>query len=543
MGILQALFGSGMEQQGMQSGFTPVNQMPQNQVQQAPQTLGLVQDILSQRFQPQAQDVAQSIFANGTGLGTNGGITTPEAQSVQRLAPVMDIAKTLGTLNQSQLEIAKLNEQMRHDRATEGQALNNNTLSVGPPRLNQPSMNIPTQIQNNAPQSSNTSNISDQMQANASPVNNPGNLRPVGASSGFQQFASPQAGSDAMTADLTAKVTGNSPAMVARYGPNYQPTLRNVITTYAPPSDNNDTEGYINTVSKLTGIHPDAPLSAQDVQTIQPAMTQVEQGTTLQVNRLDNAAYVAGSQAQTSPQGQGFMPVFKGSDVMKDGLSPDFAYVPNPAGGIKAQQIPGTIVKGANGEILHQDPQTGEVTQTLPKNPQAQAKFESNIQKIAGLFDQLHKMGGSIEAGGSAVDNKINQLKGTSGIEIEGVPLLPGGQSIMQGTQTQAIRDEIQGLIKQTTPLYMQAMGITPGMERAQAAQQMLQDALGGSVMKSRQANQYSLSNLSQQAGTGQYNARFNTIKAAQDAIVKGAPKDAVAQRLKAAGLDPADIE
>lgn len=107
--------------------------------------------------------------------------------------------------------------------------------------------------------------------------NNPGNMRPVGASAGFQQFDTPQAGMDAMRQDLAAKISGNSPAMAARFGQNYAPTLANVIATWAPPEENN-TAQYVMYVSQQTGIGPNQPLSLQDIDRLVPAMIQMEGG-------------------------------------------------------------------------------------------------------------------------------------------------------------------------------------------------------------------------------------------------------------------------
>lgn len=107
--------------------------------------------------------------------------------------------------------------------------------------------------------------------------NNPGNMRPVGALSGFQSFNSPQAGIDAMRQDLLLKIAGNSRAMAANYGQNYQPTLANLINTWAPPVEN-DTNSYLNFVSQRTGIAPDAVLQMQDVDRIIPAMIEQEGG-------------------------------------------------------------------------------------------------------------------------------------------------------------------------------------------------------------------------------------------------------------------------
>ena len=106
--------------------------------------------------------------------------------------------------------------------------------------------------------------------------NNAGNLKNPDGS--FQSFDTPEAGYQAMQSDITAKVSGNSPAMQRVYGKDYQPTLSNILNVYAPPSEN-DTENYINFVSKRAGIDPNTPLSVDDVPKIIPHMIQMEQGT------------------------------------------------------------------------------------------------------------------------------------------------------------------------------------------------------------------------------------------------------------------------
>jgi hypothetical protein len=105
--------------------------------------------------------------------------------------------------------------------------------------------------------------------------NNPGNLR--GADGNFRNFASAEEGMRAMEGDLRAKVSGNSPAMKGRLGEGYSPTIRNIISVYAPSSEN-DTAAYIKTVSAESGIAPDVPLTEADVAKIMPAMIKVEGG-------------------------------------------------------------------------------------------------------------------------------------------------------------------------------------------------------------------------------------------------------------------------
>lgn len=127
--------------------------------------------------------------------------------------------------------------------------------------------------------------------------NNPGNMRPVGQSTGFQKFDTPEAGMDAMKRDLMAKVTGKSSAMKMNYGENYAPTLRNVISTWAPPkADGNNTGSYISFVAKGARINPDTPLKPEDIDKIMPLMTQFEGG--------NKAAAHFGKETQVADSGQ-----------------------------------------------------------------------------------------------------------------------------------------------------------------------------------------------------------------------------------------------
>ena len=104
--------------------------------------------------------------------------------------------------------------------------------------------------------------------------NNPGNMQQNGT---FATYPSPEAGLQAMQHDLLLKISGNSQAMKSNYGEGYQPTLRNIISTWAPNNENN-TANYINFVSSNSGLHPDQPLSANDINKIIPPMVHMEGG-------------------------------------------------------------------------------------------------------------------------------------------------------------------------------------------------------------------------------------------------------------------------
>lgn len=212
--------------------------------------------------------------------------------------------------------------------------------------------------------------------------------------------------------------------------------------------------------------------------------------------------------SQPATQGSGFNPM--GAMLAKSLGLTDMQIGPNG----QPMAIPGSM-KIENGSVISFD-QNGKPQSNIPVNPRAQGLFEQKLQNINDNLEKLHAIGGTVEEGAPFMQNKMTQVA-SSGM----------GQYALQGTDAQSLRDNIQADVKQALPLYMQAFGITPGMERAQAAQQMLQDAIGGAVGKSRQHLQSNLVNLSQTAGTGQL-ARQLTMPTIQD------PTDPAFQQLPA---------
>lgn len=105
--------------------------------------------------------------------------------------------------------------------------------------------------------------------------NNPGNIR--GADGQFKKYETPEAGQKAMADDLRIKITGKSAAMKGKFGDNYEPTINNLIHTWAPTSEN-DTQAYINTVAEETGIGASERLTVADIPKLQAAMIKVEGG-------------------------------------------------------------------------------------------------------------------------------------------------------------------------------------------------------------------------------------------------------------------------
>lgn len=87
------------------------------------------------------------------------------------------------------------------------------------------------------------------------PINNPGNLRPPGAETGFAHFASPEAGIAAIARQLRLYASGGND------------TVAGIVSKYAPGNENN-TAAYIADVSKRTGYAPGQHLNLNDPQVL-----------------------------------------------------------------------------------------------------------------------------------------------------------------------------------------------------------------------------------------------------------------------------------
>jgi hypothetical protein len=75
------------------------------------------------------------------------------------------------------------------------------------------------------------------------------------------------------------------------YGIN---TVRGIVSRWAPPSDNNPTESYINYVANAASVSADAPLGAADYVNVITAMIQFENGYQPYENSLIKSAVIAG---------------------------------------------------------------------------------------------------------------------------------------------------------------------------------------------------------------------------------------------------------
>ena len=125
-------------------------------------------------------------------------------------------------------------------------------------------------------------------------ANNPGNIRYnpafkgcVGDSKGFCKFSTMGFGYRALLVLLTTYYT--------KYGLT---TIRGIITRYAPPTENN-TEGYINLVSRKTGFAADKVLSKEDLIKLIPAIVLQENSINVNIDTVQNEIAQANSSSGT----------------------------------------------------------------------------------------------------------------------------------------------------------------------------------------------------------------------------------------------------
>jgi hypothetical protein len=118
----------------------------------------------------------------------------------------------------------------------------------------------------------------------AVPGNNYGNIRPVGANTGFQSYATPGEGIAAIDKNLAA------------YGQKGINTLSKIISTWAPPNEN-PTPALIANAAKRLGINPDQQLDLSN-----PAVRHMVTGAIMQQEQGANLFAAASPAAPTMLQ-------------------------------------------------------------------------------------------------------------------------------------------------------------------------------------------------------------------------------------------------
>lgn len=416
----------------------------------------VAQQILSARFQPSQDDVAQSIFRNTTGFNGSASYSPVSPQQIS-----------------GQNQMAQIQP---YDMALQAQG---------------------RQIQNNIQQQTGLpmaqADLQKQLMANDI-------QQQTGLPLAQAQLQSAQTANQYQPQSLQADIA-NKNAMAGYYGNSLQRDLAEKAFSYANDPQMAQSRMMAQYMQSLSGQGQSAPSGGTAPQVnasdLQPGAGAVQSGGAIPAPPTPvNLSQALQQNAQpNAQQGGGFNPM--GAMLAKSLGLTDMQIGPNG----QPMPIPGSM-KIENGSVISFDA-NGKPQANIPVNPRAQGLFEQKLQDIAGNVNKLHDLGDTIEEGRGFLPNMMNEAEGSS---YTGLP------TILQGTQGQTLRDNIQADVKQALPLYMQAFGITPGMERAQAAQQMLQDAIGGSLTKSRQHTMANLKNLSQTAGTGELAKQLSRV-------------------------------
>ena len=280
------------------------------------------------------------------------------------------------------------------------------------------------------------------VQPNA-PVNNPGNLRPVGASTGFQQYASPEQGLAA--ADNNLKAYGE------KHGIN---TLRGVITRYAPPTDKNDTESYIKTVAQKVGLDPDQKIDLSD-----PVQRHVISGAMFTVEKGPKNLFKAGQQTQaasTQPTAQPSDPLeaFLSNKPVTPAAPSDAgtrgtaegtmgAYVPRPSVGPVASAVGGLINKYLQTKKDIPERMAGAIDTAYGIVPAIYGAGIQAISRSTGRTPAQAEEAG--QAAAASIDKPLGKAFGVTGKETYQQPL---------GGITQPISEQVNKMFN--------VLGMTP---------------------------------------------------------------------------------
>lgn len=234
-------------------------------------------------------------------------------------------------------------------------------------------------------------------------VNNPGNLRPVGATTGFMSYPTPQAGMQALNDDIMAKVTGKSSVMG-----NLQPTLTNVISKYAPAGDGNNPAAYTATVAQATGLDPNAVINPADVPKITTAMANVEGNTN--TTGATNQFAGPGAPTQNGPlHGEDFLNALE-KQYPNAPVGPIRAMangdLPIPTGRALVSPINMKMLNGAMQANPSLNAQTYQVKQDFDTGAQGNQVRSFNVA-ITHL-DLLQKLGDALQNGNAPLINKLS---------------------------------------------------------------------------------------------------------------------------------------
>ncbi len=443
-----------------------------------------IQGLLTERLRPSGGDIGQAaVMTLMSGKPVSGQQFADERQSMddQRLRSSMDKMTWLQGQQENEQEMLQKQQRSNFNNQIMGKLFGNPSSQMG---------NGPT----SGPLSVRT--------------NNAGMLRPVGSSTGFQQFATPEEGLAATKRDLLGKISGKSPIMNERYGQGYSPTITNIISTWAPPSEN-DTDGYINFVAQKMGISPDEPLTPEQVDVLTQAITQMEGG--------QEATQYYDQYAQNTTQGNDADPL-QGMDKINqmrvmsalnegdtDGALKIIAEsnkpveATSPQGKLEQDYKNGLIPKDVYDAVIQEDKtKYGEVDK-------AKKSFDVVLGKIEKNLDNLDKEGAIVnQQKNSPGPNVLYNLAVNSGNTGAGQYA-----ARLMGTKAQGYRDEIQSLKRTLTPLLMKATGMSSQQLNSNVELTTFLDSLGN-PMSNIQTNKEIINTLRELYGKGSKNNKAN---------------------------------
>lgn len=241
--------------------------------------------------------------------------------------------------------------------------------------------------------------------------NNPGNLRPPGASTGFQRFESPEAGLAALDQNLQA------------YGKRGINTIEGVINRWAPSNENN-TAAYVSSVAKRLGIDPKQQIDLGNPYVRQALGTAImlhENGTGILTRGTGGGgAPLIGPGAGRGSMGMpGTAPVTAGNVVE---LSPQ-QQAQNEAERVRQ-------VKTAEADVVRDSGKAdamkrGSQIREIAKQAEALLDKNPTASGAGALLDSALNFVGQPTAGGTVAQ----QLEALSGWMVSNVPRMEGPQS------------------------------------------------------------------------------------------------------------------
>lgn len=300
--------------------------------------------------------------------------------------------------------------------------------------------------------------------------NNPFNLRPVGATAGFQNFASPQEGMAAGINDLALKLSGHSKAMGGK-----PVTLASIISTYSPPNEN-ATAALIQNAAKRMGVDPNAPLDLSHLGALSQAILAQEgnsgglTGGTTAVAPVSASAAAPTFDIKPGDLGIPFDKIYGGGAALNKGMGIVGALTgsPNANADVTSGLRDLNSIKNQLSAINSQRP--GQ-----RNNAAAQASYLRQFPSTDPQVNDLESgMEGATTGSGSAENQFIKNFQEAVSNRIEDTKMLADPNTSAEERQAASIRvNNLDKLMATLSP----------------AVQTAYQKAIGGKVVETPQTN------------------------------------------------------